>query len=109
MSHRQLITSSPSLLETAVILAKSWPAHPLSRRILSALYEARVSGPITTSPMFFVGSGLVVAGGLGRVACYRALGRNFTFQLAILKDHSLVTCGPDYNVQREPGLMDERI
>lgn len=36
-----------------------------------------------------------------RVAAYRAMGPNFTFELAIRKDHTLITHGP-YSVVRHP-------
>lgn len=37
-----------------------------------------------------------------RKACYRELGRHFTFELALKKDHNLVTGGP-YSIVRHPG------
>jgi len=41
-------------------------------------------------------------GGLTRVSCYRAMGRMFTFELTIRKEHKLITSGP-YSIVRHPG------
>ena len=48
-----------------------------------------------------LGTLLMSVGTLLRVLSYRYLGRYFTFQLAIKKDHKLVTDGP-YSVVRHP-------
>ena len=50
---------------------------------------------------FLIGTFLIIYGGVIRWQCYRALGRLFTFQLSIRKDHQLVTSGP-YAVVRHP-------
>ncbi|KAH8809481.1 hypothetical protein DL96DRAFT_1536181 [Flagelloscypha sp. PMI_526] len=39
--------------------------------------------------------------GAGRVACYAALGRMFTFQISLIRDHQLITTGP-YRIVRHP-------
>lgn len=39
-----------------------------------------------------------------RLSCYRALGSNFTWELAVKKDHKLVTSGP-YAVVRHPSYV----
>ncbi|KAF9242056.1 hypothetical protein BU15DRAFT_72987 [Melanogaster broomeanus] len=58
--------------------------------------------PSATLPLAFVmGSLLVISAGLLRRYCYRALGRFFTFDLSVHKDHRLVTGGP-YSVVRHP-------
>lgn len=43
----------------------------------------------------------MAGGGLLRLACYRTLGKFFTWELAVKKDHVLVTHGP-YSVVRHP-------
>ncbi|EKM52178.1 uncharacterized protein PHACADRAFT_212748 [Phanerochaete carnosa HHB-10118-sp] len=69
--------------------------------------ELRAWLPITTvgrlsmPPAFAIGTLFMVVGTLIRVASYRQLGRHFTFELAIRKDHKLVTSGP-YSVVRHP-------
>ena len=58
-----------------------------------------LSGPshlaltLTLTPAFLVGTLLIVLGGLLRVAAYRSLGRDFTYQLGLRADHALVTHG----------------
>ncbi|OBZ68767.1 putative protein-S-isoprenylcysteine O-methyltransferase [Grifola frondosa] len=44
----------------------------------------------------------LVVGVLIRIACYRSLGRHFTFQLSVIDDHKLITGGP-YSIVRHPG------
>ena len=51
--------------------------------------------------MFLSGITLIVAGTLVRVLAYRQLGRDFTFDLAVRKDHKLVTDGV-YAIVRHP-------
>lgn len=43
----------------------------------------------------------MIIGGLIRLNCYRALGRYFTFELSIFKEHKLITAGP-YSIVRHP-------
>ncbi|KDQ24212.1 hypothetical protein PLEOSDRAFT_174596 [Pleurotus ostreatus PC15] len=54
-----------------------------------------------TTPIFLCGWALNLAGTLFRVACYHALGRQFTFELSIRENHRLVTTGP-YALVRHP-------
>jgi len=56
---------------------------------------------IGLTPLSIAGLGLVVVGAWLREKCYRALGPLFTIELAIRKDHKLVTTGP-YGVVRHP-------
>ncbi|KAJ3988314.1 hypothetical protein F5890DRAFT_1471606 [Lentinula detonsa] len=53
------------------------------------------------SPMFLLGTSLATTGGYIRCCCYRELGRMFTFEMTIMKDHKLVTSGP-YAWARHP-------
>jgi len=80
------------------------PLVPPSKLPAGALTLLRVLGgpdnrPIT--PAFLVGTTLSTAAGLLRLACYRALGRFFTFHLSVRKDHRLITNGP-YSIVRHP-------
>ncbi|CDO69850.1 hypothetical protein BN946_scf184884.g9 [Trametes cinnabarina] len=89
--------------KVAVILAASKQTAPISQSVLSALtfnHPSSASG-IAISLPFMAGWVLVILGALIRDACYRYLGRQFTFQLALLKGHKLVTDGP-YAVVRHP-------
>ena len=53
-------------------------------------------------PAIVVGTVLMCIGGVIRVESYKYLGRCFTFQLSIRRDHHLVTTGP-YSIVRHPG------
>ncbi|KIP10232.1 hypothetical protein PHLGIDRAFT_66022, partial [Phlebiopsis gigantea 11061_1 CR5-6] len=57
---------------------------------------------IRASSIWIAGYLLMHAGATLRLACYRALGRFFTFELVIKKGHVLVTSGP-YSIVRHPG------
>ncbi|KAM5546232.1 hypothetical protein V8D89_000358 [Ganoderma adspersum] len=87
--------------EAATILALAFPS-PLSTRVLSALLKdpSRIDH-LAISPAFVVGLVLVVVGAVWRKKCYDALGRFFTFQLALHKEHKLITTGP-YAIVRHP-------
>ncbi|EGN98773.1 hypothetical protein SERLA73DRAFT_160444 [Serpula lacrymans var. lacrymans S7.3] len=80
------------------------PLIPPSKLPTAALALLKALGgpesrPIT--PAFLAGTTLSSAAGLLRWACYRALGRLFTFHLSVRKDHRLVTDGP-YSIVRHP-------
>ncbi|KIJ08273.1 hypothetical protein PAXINDRAFT_139396, partial [Paxillus involutus ATCC 200175] len=53
------------------------------------------------TPAFLVGSVLSIVGCCLRIHCYRALGRMFTYELSIRKDHKLITSGA-YAIVRHP-------
>jgi protein-S-isoprenylcysteine O-methyltransferase Ste14 len=50
------------------------------------------------------GTGIAIAGGLFRLRAFRELGRHFTFQLGVLKDHELLTTGP-FALVRHPSYI----
>jgi len=56
---------------------------------------------ITTTPTFLIGSLLLHAGAIIRIACFRHLGRHFTFELTFRKNHKLISDGP-YAIVRHP-------
>ncbi|EKM52179.1 uncharacterized protein PHACADRAFT_212749 [Phanerochaete carnosa HHB-10118-sp] len=58
--------------------------------------------PLAVSPAFAIGTLLMIIGSLIRSVSYKYLGRHFTFQLSIQKNHKLITSGP-YSVIRHPG------
>ncbi|KAH0833862.1 hypothetical protein J3R83DRAFT_11029 [Lanmaoa asiatica] len=100
--HR-LSASLPCIAELAVVLAVNYPST-FSSKVLSWLV---LSGKLPTSNVnrcFFVGGVIAAIGGLGRLWCFRAMGRHFTHQLAVRKDHRLVTTGP-YAIIRHPGYL----
>ncbi|CCM02158.1 uncharacterized protein FIBRA_04236 [Fibroporia radiculosa] len=92
-----------SIVEIAVLLALEWPTHPLSKMVFKALIPGprELADRITISDTFIIGCILTAAGALGRISCYRTLGRLFTFEVTIRNDHKLVTQGP-YAYVRHP-------
>ena len=58
----------------------------------------------TNTPRFTLGLALHVTGTLIREHAYRALGQHFTFDLALRRDHRLVTGGL-YSLVRHPGYL----
>ncbi|RDB27228.1 putative protein-S-isoprenylcysteine O-methyltransferase [Hypsizygus marmoreus] len=89
-------------IEVVVILASQQPSGWVSKRILSILI-LNGSSPlrIRITPLFIFGNFLGVFGTALRVQCYRTLGRLFTFELCICKDHTLIVSGP-YAFIRHP-------
>ncbi|OSC97199.1 hypothetical protein PYCCODRAFT_1440397 [Trametes coccinea BRFM310] len=92
-----------ALAEVAAILVarnpSTMPSEPT--QWLYALKHTSSTPKVAISPAFMFGWAMVVLGALIRDACYRHLGRQFTFQLAIIEDHKLITQGP-YSVVRHP-------
>lgn len=56
---------------------------------------------LPTSIQLWIGMVAVWIGGAIRIACYRELGRLFTYELTIREKHRLVTSGP-YSIVRHP-------
>ena len=100
-----------TLIDVAVTLARVYPSSVLAAKILSTLVAsdpALAASKMGITPIFLFGWIILVSGTLIRVVCFRTLGRLFTFELSIRKDHRLITTGP-YSVVRHPsytgGLM----
>ncbi|KIJ64359.1 hypothetical protein HYDPIDRAFT_175689 [Hydnomerulius pinastri MD-312] len=96
-----------TLAEVAVLFAASDYCPPgVSQSIVDHLVRnenptqalAQV-GLVTRS--FLAGSLSSISGSLIRIYCYRTLGRMFTFELSIRKEHKLITSGM-YSVVRHP-------
>jgi len=89
--------------ETAVILARAYPAHPLAQDVVKRLVWGPVASinRIGASPLFLVGCGVATLSGYLRILCFRALGRLFTYEITIRENHRLVTSGP-YSIIRHP-------
>ncbi|KAI0752499.1 hypothetical protein C8Q80DRAFT_457304 [Daedaleopsis nitida] len=89
------------LLEIAVILAQEYPS-PLSSIVLSTLLKNPSSvDHLAPTQTWIAGFALVVIGAAIRKVCYVTLGRMFTFELAVLDQHTLITSGP-YSIVRHP-------
>ncbi|KAI0672057.1 ICMT-domain-containing protein [Trametes maxima] len=98
-----LVLSYPfHLIEIAAIVVKDSPT-PTSRAFLSSVLADPSAADRLTNfhPVFVGGIALLVFGGAVRKWCYVTLGRYFTYQLALLKEHKLITSGP-YAVVRHP-------
>ena len=90
-----------TLIETYVLICRLNP-----ELIYPPIYSFLVPNPSTISnirftPSFYIGFGLIFSGTILRVLCYHLLGRNFTFELAVRKNHELYTDGP-YSIVRHP-------
>ncbi|KAI0357353.1 hypothetical protein OH77DRAFT_93738 [Trametes cingulata] len=95
-----------TLADILLVLSHHLPA-PALRTSLHAVLCPSAPAAATATPFirptlpFFTGLALVAAGTLLRLTCYRSLGPFFTFDLAILPKHQLVTSGP-YRFVRHP-------
>ncbi|KAJ6610485.1 hypothetical protein B0H10DRAFT_1811511 [Mycena sp. CBHHK59/15] len=92
-----------AMAETVVIAAQLGPQSALSQRLLTALAFGGHLGDVrfTMTPSLALGSLLIAGGAILRLQCYHALGRHFTFETGIFKNHVLVTTGP-YSIVRHP-------
>ncbi|EIW79676.1 hypothetical protein CONPUDRAFT_166405 [Coniophora puteana RWD-64-598 SS2] len=90
----------PSLIEIAVVLLSRYPPE-YSTQLTSLLrYDANtfISRPPAA---FLLGVSVTLLGTATRIWCFLVMGQNFMFQLALRKDHQLVTHGP-YSIVRHP-------
>ncbi|KAH9481022.1 Protein-S-isoprenylcysteine O-methyltransferase B [Psilocybe cubensis] len=91
-----------SLLEVIVILAYTFQSNHISSLLLKILViNPQSASLIQITPIFLFGVCLMLSGTLIRIRCYRTLGKLFTFELSIMKNHTLVTTGP-YAYVRHP-------
>ncbi|KIP01825.1 hypothetical protein PHLGIDRAFT_32420 [Phlebiopsis gigantea 11061_1 CR5-6] len=89
------------LCQTAVVLAANFPSAA-SEDVLSFLtWSSTQARNVQSTPVWLAGCALMALGGGIRLLCYRTLGKFFTWQLAVKKDHALITHGP-YAVVRHP-------
>ncbi|OAX43339.1 ICMT-domain-containing protein [Rhizopogon vinicolor AM-OR11-026] len=91
-----------SVTEIAVIASRatgSSTLHSIIQRAVGPLLGMIQDMPITSH--FLFGTALVVTGGLFRWWCFRTLGRFFTFEVSVRKEHQLVKTGP-YAIVRHP-------
>ncbi|PFH50833.1 hypothetical protein AMATHDRAFT_3570 [Amanita thiersii Skay4041] len=89
------------LAEAVTIMAKQ-SSTAIARKILPyLLFEGRDGSSIRLTRATVIGCVLGVIAGHIRAECYHELGKYFTFELSVQKDHTLVTTGP-YSVVRHP-------
>ncbi|KAI0062496.1 hypothetical protein BV25DRAFT_1870267 [Artomyces pyxidatus] len=90
------------LCEIALVLACNSPHLSIVYPTISTLTAyADFASMIRITPHFLAGFALVVVGAVLRLACYRELGRQFTFELVLRDKHQLITTGP-YSFVRHP-------
>jgi protein-S-isoprenylcysteine O-methyltransferase Ste14 len=101
----QAIMWAYALCESTVILARQFPSS-LSETALTFLvrHPIHTADNIRITPLWLTGCMLMVCGGSIRLACYRALGRLFTWELSVKEGHTLITHGP-YSVIRHPSYV----
>lgn len=90
------------LCESATILSEKFPS-PVSKDILSFIGDGAAHN-IRVTPSWLAGCALLAGGSALRLACFRALGKFFTWELAVKKDHALITHGP-YSIVRHPSYL----
>ncbi|KAJ6473148.1 hypothetical protein C8R45DRAFT_1163675, partial [Mycena sanguinolenta] len=90
-----------AIAETAVIIAQTRPRSIRSQLVVFALTFGGDLPSINLSPPVVVGCLLAASGALLRLLCYRALGKYFTFETGIIRNHRLITTGP-YSFIRHP-------
>jgi len=93
-----------TLLECITILAASFPSNTSTQLLSTICSTQRSSLPLLhrLSPLFLLGTSMMVSSAFLRLRCYRVLGEFFTFEVTIKSNHKLVTAGPYSNV-RHPG------
>ena len=92
-----------AILVEIVLLLKAYPATASSPSNTEEITRADHIGPqLYVSPICALGTFLSVVGTGIRASCYRHMGRQFTFQFTLDREHKLVTSGP-YSVVRHPG------
>jgi protein-S-isoprenylcysteine O-methyltransferase Ste14 len=97
----------PALVESAIVLAnRGLLPDGWNEEFLRFLTCSPLPGRVARSfpPLLAGAAGLALFGAYIRTSAYRALGRQFTFNLALGKDFSLVTRFP-YNIVRHPAYL----
>ncbi|KAH8092581.1 hypothetical protein BXZ70DRAFT_445544 [Cristinia sonorae] len=93
------------IAEVYIVLAAAYP--PLRSPTLLGLILppnpslSSLSRRLEVSPAYLFATAISVVGGGHRRLCFVTLGRHFTFELSVKRDHKLITYGP-YTVVRHP-------
>ncbi|PCH37532.1 hypothetical protein WOLCODRAFT_158247 [Wolfiporia cocos MD-104 SS10] len=91
-----------TLSESAVLFALHYPCPTSAQLLYLLMREGSIFMPhLGITPLFIAGSLMQIFGFLIRRACFRTLGRHFTFALAMRDDHKLITNGP-YAIVHHP-------
>jgi len=97
----QVIFWLASSAEIVVILASQIPESAFNQKILRLLVPSGSAEDIRPTTLFLFGVSLTYIGSYIRWSCFQALGKMFTFEMSIRKDHQLVKTGP-YSIVRHP-------
>ena len=101
----QFALCGAALIEAATILVQNIPPDIVSQELLLQMMPASLREiPLRLTYASATGCILGTGGGLLRMWCHRALGRFFTWQLAVRDDHKLITTGP-YAYVQHPGYI----
>ncbi|KAH7926708.1 ICMT-domain-containing protein [Leucogyrophana mollusca] len=90
----------PCIAEGAAVLSANFPS-PTSSKILSAILRNGQLPSFTPDRYVIVGAAVTILGSIARLWAMRTLGRHFTAELSIKKEHKLITDGP-YRWVRHP-------
>lgn len=87
---------------TAVLVAREYPSE-WNKSVLRELVHVSIGAAtrIQLTPSILMGAVLTIMGAGIRMACFRALGRFFTFEVTVKEGHQLCTRGP-YSIVRHP-------
>lgn len=90
--------------ESAAILCASFPALREYGVLQFISRQPSYVGNIRFTRLWLAGCLVMTTGAAIRLACYRTLGRYFTWELTLQKDQRLVTSGP-YSIVRHPSYV----
>ncbi|PBK73967.1 hypothetical protein ARMSODRAFT_951501 [Armillaria solidipes] len=93
----------------SLVLSKWFPSWRLSGIVLRYLFmpeghPERIWQFNALPLMLFLGTTLIILGGVIRLMCFRTMGEMFTFEHTVKKDHRLMKTGP-YSVVRHPSYI----
>jgi protein-S-isoprenylcysteine O-methyltransferase Ste14 len=102
-THRSKLAYVADALSEMICIFATLTSSDTSGRILSALTYSSNTPVSTLNPSltWALTTTIAIVGGFLRLSADRALGRQFTFELALLEDHKLIISGP-FSVVRYP-------
>ncbi|RDX41662.1 ICMT-domain-containing protein [Lentinus brumalis] len=98
---QKVITSSTKLFLCVHALCEAATISTYQLLPSSSPHQASGATAVAMTALVTMACVLGIAGGLIRVWCHRTLGRLFTWEMAVLDEHKLVTTGP-YSFVRHP-------
>ncbi|CAF1188180.1 unnamed protein product [Adineta ricciae] len=94
----QLFVWSSTLYQSLYLFLQAFSPTAITMFFPQASTSAHL---LSLTSISMVGYLLMIVGGLGRLWCYRTLGRFFTFEITIRNSHKLIKTGP-YTYVRHP-------